>query len=192
MGLSDQQEAEMRVAMDSELDRFVHHISHDLRASVRALTLIPQWIEEDLREEFGDIPASIREHVQSLTLDLVLDLEVPALVGGAEDIKTLLSVLVSNGFKHGGGKLNLSSRETESGVALTLRDEGPGIAGKFHKKIFEAMTTLKPRDEVEGSGMGLAIARKIMDHHGGTIQVISNGADQGATFVATFPSAKKP
>jgi len=127
-----------------------------------------------------------------MRVDLVLDLEVPALVGGAEDIKTLLSVLVSNGFKHGGGKLNLSSRETESGVALTLRDEGPGIAGKFHKKIFEAMTTLKPRDEVEGSGMGLAIARKIMDHHGGTIQVISNGADQGATFVATFPSAKKP
>lgn len=50
-----------------EIDRFVHHISHDLRASMRALTIVPQWVEEDLREEFGEVPESIRTHVKVLT-----------------------------------------------------------------------------------------------------------------------------
>ena len=52
---------------DRELDKFIYHISHDLRASMRALVLVPSWIEEDLREELGGVPASIQEHVKLLT-----------------------------------------------------------------------------------------------------------------------------
>lgn len=222
--------------VENDLDRFIHLIAHDLRAPIRALTLIPNWIEEDLQKEYSKVPASISEHMrtmanQSRRLDRMLvdllsyssverehsdgsvnltdvldeilleqglpdgakleqDLAVPILSGGPNNVKALISILVSNGIKHGGGKMAISTKKTGSDVAVIFKDEGPGIAPYFQDKIFEPMTTLQPRDEVEGSGMGLAIARKIMKHHGGTIEIISDEASQGARFIATFPKHK--
>ncbi len=233
MNHSDQGSESSQADLESELDRVIYHISHDLRASIRALLLIPQWIEEDLQKEYGEVPASIRDHVHSLTnqsgrldrmlldllkfsragreradeiVDLALvldqllleeplpdgfemerDFKVSQVVGAGKDVAMLLSVLLSNAITHGGRKLHISSRQEKTGVALTFHDNGTGIAKKYQDKIFEAMTTLRSRDQLEGSGMGLAIARKIMSRHGGTIQVVSDGADQGTTFVAVFP-----
>ncbi len=62
-----------------------------------------------------------------------------------------------------------------------MRDNGPGIAPEYHERIFEVFQTLKPRDEVEGSGMGLAIAKKTVESAGGEIWVES-AAGKGATF----------
>ena len=67
-----------------------------------------------------------------------------------------------------------------------MTDNGAGIDPRFHTRIFEIFKTLKPRDEVEGSGIGLAVVKKLVESRGGTIQVIS-AVDEGATFRFTWP-----
>ncbi len=67
-----------------------------------------------------------------------------------------------------------------------MTDNGAGIDPRFHTRIFEIFKTLKPRDEVEGSGIGLAVVKKLVETRGGAIQVIS-AVNEGASFRFTWP-----
>ncbi len=64
---------------------------------------------------------------------------------------------------------------------LTYTDDGPGIPYEFRHKVFEMFQTLRPRDEVEGSGMGLALVRKALASVGGTIELLERDG-RGASF----------
>ena len=96
---------------------------------------------------------------------------------GEPDALTLFTVLISNAIKHHhreAGEIQISSRQNGQSVLLRFTDNGPGIPAPMRARAFEAMKTLRPRDEVEGSGMGLAIAQKIAETYDGTI-VLSTG-----------------
>jgi signal transduction histidine kinase len=67
-----------------------------------------------------------------------------------------------------------------------VADDGPGIPLAYHAQIFQMFQTLKPRDQAEGSGMGLALVKKAVEYHGGTIAVESE-ATGGARFRLTWP-----
>ena len=73
-------------------------------------------------------------------------------------------------------------------TAFSVSDDGPGIAPAFHQRIFQMFQTLKPRDQIEGSGMGLALVKKTVETHGGTIELEST-EDHGALFRFTWPSS---
>jgi signal transduction histidine kinase len=76
-------------------------------------------------------------------------------------------------------------------IKFTIVDNGPGIEPRFHQRIFEMFQTLQPRDQVEGSGIGLALVKKLVESRGGTVEVQSSpGA--GATFSFTWPVAIAP
>jgi light-regulated signal transduction histidine kinase (bacteriophytochrome) len=67
-----------------------------------------------------------------------------------------------------------------------VRDNGIGFAEEFAEQIFIIFQRLHGRAEYEGTGVGLALCRKITDRHGGTI--VAEGKDgQGATFIVTLP-----
>jgi signal transduction histidine kinase len=68
-----------------------------------------------------------------------------------------------------------------------VADQGIGIAPENHQEIFQLFKRLHPRDEYEGSGIGLAICQKIVERYGGTIRVESE-LGQGAAFVFTLPA----
>jgi signal transduction histidine kinase len=71
-------------------------------------------------------------------------------------------------------------------VEFSVRDDGPGIDPQHHQRIFEIFQTLQPRDQVEGSGIGLAIVKKSVESRGGSVWVESTrGA--GTTFHFTWP-----
>lgn len=96
--------------------------------------------------------------------------------------------LVDNAIKHNDaptGTIALTAREGRDTIEFTVSDDGPGIAEKYQARIFEMFTTLHPRDEIEGSGMGLAIAKKYASVSGGTIEVFSQG--RGCRFTVTWP-----
>ena len=80
----------------------------------------------------------------------------------------------------------MSTKDMGEMYAFFVTDDGPGIAPEFHGKIFDMFQTLRSRDEVEGSGMGLSLVRKIVYCYGGTIGVESE-VGQGSRFVFTMP-----
>ncbi|WP_298839204.1 ATP-binding protein [uncultured Roseobacter sp.] len=109
---------------------------------------------------------------------------------GERDILTLLTALISNAVKHhdgDAGKIIVSAHEEKDGVVLCVSDDGPGIPEDFRNQVMDAMTTLRPRDEVEGSGMGLAIARKIALRYGGSISLSSAGDGRGTRVKVILP-----
>ncbi len=79
----------------------------------------------------------------------------------------------------------------EGWVEFCVRDNGPGIDSHYHERIFEVFQTLRPRDEVEGSGMGLAIVQKTVEALGGQVWVVS-ARDAGAAFYFTYPMLTGP
>lgn len=103
----------------------------------------------------------------------------------------VLLCLVDNAIKHNdgtSGTVYLSVREMRDKLVFAVTDDGPGIAERYQDRIFEMFTTLHPRDKVEGSGMGLAIARKYASVSGGTISVQSKG--RGSRFTVTWPKVE--
>jgi signal transduction histidine kinase len=66
-----------------------------------------------------------------------------------------------------------------------VKDNGPGIDELFYQRIFEMFQTLRPRDQVEGSGMGLTVVKKLVESRGGKIQVESSQGE-GSTFRFTW------
>lgn len=104
-------------------------------------------------------------------------------------IQTVLVNLVSNAVKHHDrpdGKVMLTVTEAEDHFVFEVADDGPGIPAEFHEKVFEMFQTLKPRDDVEGSGMGLAIVKKTVELAGGAIRLASVPGE-GSRFRVTWP-----
>lgn len=72
---------------------------------------------------------------------------------------------------------------------ISVSDDGPGIPEKFQERVFGMFQTLKPRDELEGSGMGLALIKKLVEAYGGSIKLSSQG--RGCRFTFTWPQVIK-
>jgi signal transduction histidine kinase len=103
--------------------------------------------------------------------------------------ETIIRNLIGNAIKHNNkenGVITVSAQEFPRYYQFSIKDNGPGIPVRYHKQIFELFKTLQPRDEVEGSGMGLSIIKKLLDYHDGSIVVESDGKS-GTCFTFTWP-----
>jgi signal transduction histidine kinase len=104
-------------------------------------------------------------------------------------LEQVLRNLIGNGLKHNdadSGTVHVDVRDLGAMIEIRVEDDGPGIAPIFHERIFQMFQTLKSRDEIEGSGMGLAIVKKSVEGHGGTIRVESNPPHRGTAFIFTW------
>ena len=98
--------------------------------------------------------------------------------------------LINNAIKHHNkpdGAITITYQLLNNQYEFTVQDDGPGIAPEHQQRVFEMFQTLKPRDEVEGSGIGLAIVKKSVINLGGTITLESDGC-HGCTFRFTWPT----
>lgn len=102
--------------------------------------------------------------------------------------------LLSNALRHGrqdDGKIALGVRPHPEGPAYFVKDDGPGIDPRFHERIFTLFQTLEARDRVEGTGIGLAVVKKLVEQQGGRVWVESE-AGAGTTFFFTYPPTPRP
>jgi signal transduction histidine kinase len=107
-------------------------------------------------------------------------------------IQQVLINLIGNAIKHhhmAVGRITLSVEDQGEMLAFAVCDDGPGIAPQHHERIFQMFQTLKPRDQVEGSGMGLAMAQKHVETYGGKISVQS-APGLGSVFRFTWPKSQ--
>ncbi|MEO5620008.1 MAG: HAMP domain-containing sensor histidine kinase [Cypionkella sp.] len=144
-------------------------------------------VEVNLAEAMENLCQEIR-WPSRIRLDLALQQKTLRI--GEQDRMTLLTALLSNSLRHSDAQTSLirfaSWREGDETV-LSFVDDGPGIAPRYRERVFGAMTTLKSRDEVEGSGMGLAHVRKIISHYGATLRWIELPSERGVGFEMRFP-----
>ena len=108
-------------------------------------------------------------------------------------LQQILLNLISNAMKHHDkdkGIIEVTVEEDEIHYIFTVKDDGPGIPKQYHKDIFKMFKTLKPRDEVEGSGMGLAMVYKNIELYGGTITLESEEG-KGCAFSFTWPKEQQ-
>jgi PAS domain S-box-containing protein len=116
---------------------------------------------------------------------------MPILKTSKISLEHVFQNLISNALKHHdhvGGEVVISARSLGDKVEFTVQDDGQGIDPAYHDRIFVVFQTLKPRDEVEGSGVGLAIVKKIVEAHGGGIRVESEPPRRGTAFIFTWPN----
>lgn len=141
---------------------------------------------EHPRESFtlADVVAEVTSVVDA---DVVVG-PAPPIVGHRTPLRVVLHNLIGNAVKHGSDGVRVEVRAEEVGtwLAISVLDDGPGIAPKFRASVFDPFTTLRSRDQVEGSGMGLAITKRIVLSEGGTISV-QESPSGGACFRFTWP-----
>jgi signal transduction histidine kinase len=103
----------------------------------------------------------------------------------------VLRNLISNSIKHHdekSGYVHISCKSSSDYHVITVEDDGPGIPEKFHDKVMEMFQTLKSRDKVEGSGMGLAMIKRVTEHYQGSISIVSDG-QRGTKIIIHWPKS---
>ncbi len=120
---------------------------------------------------------------------------LPRVQGDKIQLVQVLQNLIGNGLKFRRGDvapaIQISAAERGDGWwIISVRDNGIGIEPEHQQRIFDVFQRLHARNEFEGTGIGLAICKKIVEHHGGTISVASTpGA--GATFSFTLQAVAR-
>jgi PAS domain S-box-containing protein len=116
--------------------------------------------------------------------------------GDARALERAVASLLSNAvkFTEPGGRITLSVDGSAERISVIVRDTGVGIAPEFLPHLFERFRQGQPplSRTYGGLGVGLAIAREIVERHGGSISASSPGPNGGATFTITLPAATRP
>jgi signal transduction histidine kinase/ActR/RegA family two-component response regulator len=183
--------------------RQVQHMTHlvdDLldvsRLSTGGVTLDKAVL--DLREVARLALEQSRSQVDAKHHALLLDLpaEPCPVLGDRERLVQIVVNLLNNAVRYTppGGRITLAIRTTPSTVGVAVRDTGIGIEAGMLTKIFDWFTQVERSTERSdaGLGVGLALARRLVDLHGGTLRAASAGLGQGSEFEMLLPRAAAP
>lgn len=147
----------------------------------------------DLRALLGDVRAGLAPTVAGRAVYWQLAPDFPALQADAALVRQLLQHLLGNALKFSASKettqikVSWALHENHQ-CAVTVKDQGAGFNPQYVGKMFHAFQRLHSAKEFPGIGMGLALCRKIVERHGGTIWA-SGARDEGCSVTFTLPLA---
>jgi len=214
---------------NKDLEQFAYVASHDLKAPLRAIELLVQWISEGLAgydannvqenlallgrrtqrlsrllddllaySRAGRKVGDCREtNSHELVLDVIQLLDPPAgftvsIEGALPTLNTyptpleqVFRNLIGNAIKHHPGpegRVVVSCEDCDDRYLFAVSDDGGGIPMEYAERVFEMFQTLKPRDQVEGSGMGLAIVNRIVQWQQGRVWLEPAPGERGTVF----------
>ena len=223
---------------NNELKDFAHIVSHDLKAPLRAITALAEWLSTDYREKLDEAGREqmdllinrvgrmhnliegilqysrvgrLKEEEEAVDLNTlvseVIDMieppenidvevvvnELPTILCEKTRMEQVFQNLLSNAVKYIDelkGKITVGCTEEDGYWKFSVADNGPGIEERYYGDIFQIFQTLKSRDEIESTGIGLAIVKKIVETHGGKIWLDSK-VGRGTTFFFTIPKERE-
>ena len=162
-------------------------------AKVEAGHLELQLAPVDLRLVLGDAVSIVRETAvrRGISLELRIGDRVTTMVADERRLKQTLFNLLSNALKFSprGGRVTLEAQHLGTSVRFSVSDTGEGILPEDRERIFEEFEQANTRKAVEGTGLGLALAKRFVELHGGRIWVESV-VGSGSTFSFTLPMAE--
>ena len=222
---------------NQDLEQFAYVASHDLKAPLRAIDILVDWLREDLSTfDGGEVQQNLgllkqrTARLHRLLDDLMAYSRAARKPGAASEVDTRLVItelftllappatmrmeassslplihahqvpleqvlrnLINNAIKHHptkDGHVRVYAQDKGEEVLFAVEDDGTGIPQEYAEKVFQMFQTLQPRDEIEGSGMGLAIVKRIVEWQGGRIWF--HGGPGGCGTVFKFNWKKLP
>ena len=216
-----------------ELEQFAYVASHDLKAPLRSIDILADWLQEDLGDykggevqqnlgllkqrtarlyrllddllaysRAGRKPGAIVDVDSRLlvvdlfvllsppaNMQLTADASLPLITAYQAPLEQVLRNLINNAIKHHPtqeGCVKVCAQDQGDDILFAVEDDGAGIAQEFSEKVFQMFQTLKPRDEIEGSGMGLAIVKRIVEWQGGRVWFHGGQGGRGTVFKFTW------
>jgi two-component system, NtrC family, sensor histidine kinase KinB len=133
-------------------------------------------------------PLHLQLQEKNITLTVNIPDNLPEVYVDATKSTWILTNLVGNAIRYTpvGGEITIAASHKERKVYISVTDTGTGIHSKYHDKIFEKYTQVKGNGTNGGAGLGLAIAKDIVEAHGGKIWVASE-INKGSCFKFTLP-----
>jgi two-component system, NtrC family, sensor histidine kinase KinB len=193
VGTLTEKQAELLLAAREDSDR-LNTILEDLldisriesgKARMSFTSVSPQVIAAEAAEHFA---AAFQDAGINLKTDVPDDM--PEVMADAARIVHVFDNLLSNALKHtaAGGAVTISAQTDEQRVVFSVADTGTGIPREYLKNIFEQFFSVPGQQAQAGAGLGLAIAREIVEAHGGMITVEST-VGEGSTFTVSLKRA---
>ncbi len=154
------------------------------RVGTRSREFHPIAIESALRRALMNLKSSIDESSASVSYDALPTLEADEL-----QLTQLFQNLIGNALKFRSAsvpRIHVEVTQLENAFQFAVRDNGIGIDAQYFERIFMVFQRLHNKGEYPGTGIGLAICKKVVERHGGRIWVESR-PDEGASFFFTLP-----
>ena len=136
-----------------------------------------------------DLEISIKEKEADITIG-----HLPSITGNSRQLKQLFENLISNSLKFSKPRIkpiiSITAKIKNAQLKLVFEDNGIGFDEQYLDRLFDLFQRLHTREEYKGTGIGLALCRKIVENHNGTISAKSKPG-HGATFLITLPMSQK-
>jgi PAS domain S-box-containing protein len=141
----------------------------------------------DLNSVLDDVIKNLKLLIKEKEAEVTIR-KLPRVFADKEQMVRLMQNLIENGLKFNMGKpvISVSSRREKEQYIIIVKDNGIGIEPQYFERIFKIFQRLNQREEYGGTGIGLAICKRIVERHGGRIWVKSS-LGKGASFIFSIP-----
>ncbi len=167
----------------SRMQRLIKDLLQCAKIDTQGKPLVPTELKEVLGQSLDGLKVAINESNAEITYDTM-----PSVLGDESQLSLLFQNLVGNAIKfrsEKAPKIHISSEPVDGYWRISVHDNGIGINEEYADRIFVIFQRLHARSKYEGSGIGLAVCKRIVERHGGTISVKS-APGEGSTFVFTL------
>jgi two-component system sensor histidine kinase KdpD len=195
VALDEEGRGEMLEVIDEETDRlnqFIEGLVEMARIEAGEMRLRRRWgsVEEIVAAALGRAAPRTRAHEVRVSLDSRL----PAVRVDARAVAEVLYTLVDNAAKYSpaGTSIKVEAEHGDRAIRLSVEDEGPGVAPELRERVFDKFfRAMRDGDtgtpKPSGTGMGLAIAKGLVEAHGGSIHIEDARGRAGSRVVVTLP-----
>jgi light-regulated signal transduction histidine kinase (bacteriophytochrome) len=162
----------------------IKHLLEYSRLGARRIEFVPTDCEAIFKESIANLEVTLGESNAIVTHD-----PLPVLTADPSQLGQVLQNLLGNAIKFRNGRaphIHVSARQEKQDWVFSVSDNGIGIEPQYFDTIFIIFQQLHGKDKYEGTGVGLATCRKIVERHRGRIWVESKPGE-GATFYFTIP-----